>query len=66
MRHQAMLGFLKLIEEPLLPWQVVEVHHGKGMVAQPNQADSKLIQGQLWLYQDGDIGFLWLGSPSEM
>ena len=50
---------LKLMQ---LPWQVVACFKGRGLVAGAagvNQ-ESREVDGRLWLYDTGDLGFVWL------
>jgi Cyclin D1 binding domain len=39
---------------------VVSCFKGMGRVAGPGFQDPQWVDGRLWLYEDGDIGFLWL------
>lgn len=41
--------------------QVVACYEGKGRVAHEGFQDPEWVEGRLWVYDDGTIGFLWLG-----
>jgi hypothetical protein len=45
-----------------LAWQVVACHKGSACVAGPGGSSSqpRMVDGRLWLYNDGDIAFLFL------
>lgn len=40
--------------------QVVAVYHGKGRVAGHNFFEPRWVDGRLWQYDDGGIGFVWI------
>ncbi|GIL46117.1 hypothetical protein Vafri_3176 [Volvox africanus] len=43
------------------PTRVVAVYRGQGRVAGPNFRNPEWIEGRLWVYDNGSVGFLWSG-----
>ncbi|GFR42588.1 hypothetical protein Agub_g3515 [Astrephomene gubernaculifera] len=43
------------------PLRVVAVYKGQGRVAGPGFSKPSWIEGRLWVYDNGSIGFLWRG-----
>jgi hypothetical protein len=45
--------------------QVVACYKGKGKVSGLDYASPHWVEGRLWLYDDGDMGFLWLDTLND-
>ncbi len=45
--------------------QVVASYEGKGKVAGIEYVAPHWVEGRLWLYGDGGMGFLWLDTAND-